>query len=246
MSTIFVEAFGKLSPNGDIDAKEEDLYSVFNSRAEMMGVSTAVVPGPECRPLWGMHEAELAEGCRGRLIEYPGGRIGYVQVETVFNIVGVLVPLVQCFDDALSRCGTVELTGLQVAAVDLEPYREFGIKELNWFNIRRDLRARALVTCSQELLGVGGTADLASAFSRWGETFRYGSAIKAPEGSPVVPPAEASFIPVSSSLDGLAIPAMLAEWTASAVGWAIAVVVDIARLKNPGARSLAVRLTRAS
>ena len=246
MSTIFVEAFGKLPPNGDIDAKEEDLYSVFNSRAEMMGLSTTALPRPECPLLWGMNEAELTEDSSGKLIEDPSGRIGYVQVGTMFNIIGVLVPLLQCFDDALRRFGTVELTGIQVTAGNLETYTQFGITELNWFNIRRDLRAQALVTCGQELLGAGNTADLAAELSRWRGTFRYGTAIQAPDGSPIATPAETPFIPVSPNLDGLGIPVVLPEWTASAAAWAMGIVVEVARARNHGARSLAVRLTRAS
>ena len=238
MSTIFVEAFGKLPPNGDIDAKEEDLYSVFNSRAEMMGLSTTAVPRLECPLLWEMNEAELTED--------TSGRIGYVQIQTVFNIIGVLVPLLQCFDDALRRFGTVELTGLQVTAGNLEPFTQFGITELNWFNIQRDLRAQALVTCGQELLGFGNTADLAAELSRWRGSFRYGTAIQSPDGSPIAAPAETPFIPVSPNLDGLCIPVVLPQWTASAAAWAIAIVVEVARAKNHGARSLAVRLTRAS
>lgn len=233
-----MEAFGRLLPNGYINAKEEDLYSVFNSRAEMMVLSTTSSPRPECPLLWEMNEAELTE--------HPSGRIGYAQIQTGFNIVGVLVPLLQCFDDALRRFGNLELTGIQVTAGSLESYEQFGITELNWFNIRRDLRAQALVTCGQELLGAGNTADLAAELSRWGGTFRYGAAIQAPEGSPVAAPAETPFIPVSPNPDGLCIPAVLPQWTASAAAWAMAIVVEEARARNQGARSLAVRLTRPS
>lgn len=226
-----MEAFGKLPPNGDIDAKEEDLYSVFNSRAEMMGLSATAAP------LWEMNEAELTED--------SSGRIGYVQVGTAFNIIGILVPLLQCFDDALRRFGTAELIGLQITAGNLGPYTQFGITELNWFNIHQDLRAQALITCGQELLGVGSTADLAAELSLWRGTFRYGTAIEAPEGSLIAAPAETPFIPVSPNLDGLCIPVVLPQWTVSAVAWAIAIVVEVARARNPGTHNLAVRLTRA-
>ena len=49
MSTLFVEAFGQLLPHGElrgIDVEEEDLYSVFNSRAKMMLWSTTAMPRP--------------------------------------------------------------------------------------------------------------------------------------------------------------------------------------------------------
>ena len=42
MSTLILEAFGQLSPGTNlIDSEEEDLYSVFRARSELMGWSTA-------------------------------------------------------------------------------------------------------------------------------------------------------------------------------------------------------------
>ena len=105
LSTIFVEAFGEMVPDGDIDAREEDLYSVFNSRSEMMGLSGTLASVSGRPPLWGMNEAELSEDSEGKLIEVPSGRVGYVQVDTELDAVRVLVPLFQCFGDALSRFG---------------------------------------------------------------------------------------------------------------------------------------------
>ena len=72
MSTLFLEAFGQLSPGTNlIDAEEEDLYSVFRARAELMGWSTT---SNRRRPmLWGMNEAELTAGT-------DASRIGWVQV----------------------------------------------------------------------------------------------------------------------------------------------------------------------
>ena len=41
MSTLILEAFGQLSPGTNlIDSEEEDLYSVFRARSELMGWST--------------------------------------------------------------------------------------------------------------------------------------------------------------------------------------------------------------
>ena len=72
MSTLFLEAFGQLSPGTNlIDAEEEDLYSVFRARAELMGWSTTT---NRRRPmLWDMNEAELTVGVEA-------SRIGWVQV----------------------------------------------------------------------------------------------------------------------------------------------------------------------
>ena len=57
MSTLFLEAFGRLSGAATIDAREEDLYSVFLGRSELMGWGA---PASNGRPLlWAMEEAEL-------------------------------------------------------------------------------------------------------------------------------------------------------------------------------------------
>ena len=71
MSTLFLEAFGQLSPGTNlIDSEEEDLYSVFRARAELMGWTTTSA-GRQL--LWGMNEAELTAGS-------DASRIGFVQV----------------------------------------------------------------------------------------------------------------------------------------------------------------------
>ena len=57
MSLLFVEAFGQLSPGTNlIDSEEEDLYSVFRARAELMGWSST---SDRRSLLWEMNEAEL-------------------------------------------------------------------------------------------------------------------------------------------------------------------------------------------
>ena len=85
MSTLFIKAFGQLLLHGNshgIDAEEEDLYSVFNSRAELMKLLTTVIPRPEYPLPWGMNEAELAADL--------SDRIGFVQVDTELDIIEVL------------------------------------------------------------------------------------------------------------------------------------------------------------
>ncbi|MCY4619178.1 MAG: hypothetical protein OXD50_11630 [Chloroflexi bacterium] len=77
MTTIFVEAFGRLSIHKDraVDVLDEDLYSVFLARSQLMGWSTihssASLRGIPL--LWGMNEAELTD-------EDDGPRIGFAQV----------------------------------------------------------------------------------------------------------------------------------------------------------------------
>ncbi len=70
-SLLFVEAFGQLTPGtGLIDSEEEDLYSVFRARAELMGWSST---SDRRSLLWEMNEAELT-------VNEDSSRIGFVQV----------------------------------------------------------------------------------------------------------------------------------------------------------------------
>ena len=71
MATLFLEAFGRLSGKPVINAVEEDLYSVFNARAELMRWGE---PAPDEFPvLWAMEEAEITA-------ESGSNRIGFAQV----------------------------------------------------------------------------------------------------------------------------------------------------------------------
>ena len=73
-STLFLEAFGQFSRDTNLEgivSEEEDLYSVFLARAELMSWSTT---SNHRKPLlWGMEEAELTAGT-------DDSRIGWVQV----------------------------------------------------------------------------------------------------------------------------------------------------------------------
>ena len=157
---------------GLIDPEEEDLYSVFLARAELM-VWTTTSAGRQL--LWGMNEAELTAGS-------DASRIGFVQVwlqvgelerievppppspgfpyaplgvrQGPFESAMVLPALVQCFDDALRRFGTIELSGLQVTAYGLDPGARSPadrlVSGLNWFNLTPDGRADAFIAFDQE------------------------------------------------------------------------------------------------
>ena len=74
MSLLIVEAFGQLFRDANLEGMiledEEDLYSVFRARAELMGWSTTSARRPL---LWGMNDAGLTAG-------NDASRIGWVQV----------------------------------------------------------------------------------------------------------------------------------------------------------------------
>ena len=136
MSTLFLEAFGQLSPGTNlIDSEEEDLYSVFRVRAELMGWSTTSPHGRSL--LWNMEEAELTAGIDASRIGLVQVGLGVGDVEhyrvppTPVRGFGVrqrpgepsvaLTALIQCFEDALRRFGDVDLSGIQVTASGLDP-----------------------------------------------------------------------------------------------------------------------------
>ena len=267
-SLLFVEAFGQLSPGTNlIDSEEEDLYSVFRARAELMGWSTT---SARRRPLlWGMNEAELTAGI-------DESRIGWVQVGLEVGDIeptrvpsmpvlgygyaplgvrrravepAVLLPaLIQCFDDALRRFGVVELSGLQVTANFLEPRKQSYadlIGMLNWFNTTLKGRADALIAFDQELLG-GHTETELVASLQWMNTgsFEFGPVVAVPEQHSIKAAVEAPIHSISPARSGLGVSVTLPEWTASAAAWVLAIVIDTARASAPDVRNFAVRVTR--
>ena len=275
--TLFLEAFGQLSRDtslAGIVSEEEDLYNVFDARAELMCWSTT---SRHRRPLlWGMNEAELTAGT-------DASRIGWVQVGLEADVVldaDVVEPdralpppvpgwaalslrrlnavepilalpaLVLCFDDALRRFGAVELSGLQVTAIDLEPSTRSCLGDLvsglNWFNTTQKTRADAIIAFDQELIGGQTEAELLASLQRRSTgSFEFGPVVALPEQHSVKTPFEGSpFHSISPARSGLGVSVTLPEWTASAVGWVLANVIDAARASAPDVPDFAVRVTR--
>ena len=268
MSTLFLEAFGQLSGPPTIDCEEEDLYSVFLTRSELMGWGA---PSSTERPLlWHMEEAEITA-------DSDSDRIGFVQVGLgvgplepmelppqprqgwSYSALGInrkstdpvlaLPPLVQCFHDSLSRFGDVELTGLQLAAMrlDIDAARQLGnlVSMLNWFNTNLKERADALVSFDRNLLGDHEVSELVAGL-QWRNTgsFEFRSVVDVPEQHMVKMAAEEpSWLDRRDGLV-LGISVTMPEWTPSAAGWVLASTIDAARAIEPAPGSLAVRITR--
>ncbi len=132
--TLFLEAFGQLSRDtslAGIVSEEEDLYSVFNARANLMSWATTASARRRVE-IWDMNEAELTAGT-------DASRIGWVQVglgevvepgtlelptptrggtgrgfrytslpvvrHSAVELPMAVPALIQCFDDALRRFG---------------------------------------------------------------------------------------------------------------------------------------------
>ena len=269
-STLFVEAFGQLSRDANLKGmileEEEDLHSVFRERAQLMGWLTT----PEGHSkLWAMEEAELTN---------DAPRIGWVQVglnvgpfepikvlpqapivegrryeafgaqQRAGDPVEVLPPLIQCFDDALRRFGTVEVSSFQVTASGMEHCignsHRYLSSVLNWFNVDGKAGADAIVALDQGLLRDHDVSTLVTALQRWiNGTFEFRSVVDVPDECMAKVTTSAFLHPVTPhSPQGMLVS--LPEWTPSAVGWLLANVIDAARALDPDTKSFAIRITR--
>lgn len=241
MPTLVVEASGQLASGVGVPVTPddaEDLYSVFTARAELMGWSTT---GARRRPrLWGMNDAALT-------VEADGSRIGWVQVGLGGGVEPViaLLPLIQCLHDALRRFGAVELSGLQVTGSELQSARSCTadlISGLNWFNAPPHAKSPAgIVIDDQSLEGRTDTELLASLQRLNTGGFEFGpqpttlsvrqQARETPDGS----------IPTSDH-SRLGLSVTLPESSATALAWALAIVVDATAASGPGLRSFTARV----
>ena len=167
MSSLFLEAFGQLSPGTNlIDSEEEDLYSVFRARAELMGWSTTSLPRPPRPLLWGMNEAELTAGT-------DASRIGFVQVGLEPGIVGVLETGSDLSEPRLSfaagggrtgfgrfpgprSAGTVEPAIVLPALVQCfdDALRRFGVVELSGLQVTATYLEPGTRSCRGDLVSV--------------------------------------------------------------------------------------------
>lgn len=270
-STLFVEAFGQLSrdanPKGMILEEEEDIHSVFRERGELMRWSTAP---DRSSLLWDMEEAELTNDAprigwvqvglnvgpfdepikvlpqapivEGRRYEAFGAQ------QRAGDPVEVLPPLIQCFDDALRRFGTVEVSSFQVTASGMEhcignSHGYLG-SVLNWFNVDGKAGADAIVALDQGLLRDYDVSTLVTSLQRWDYgTFEFKSVVDVPDECRVEVTSSTFLHPVTpQSPQGVLVS--LPEWMPSAVGWVLANVIDAARALEPDTKSFAIRITR--
>ncbi len=263
MSTLFLEAFGQLSGRAVIDPQEEDLYSVFRTRAELMGWAST---SNDCPLLWAMEEAELTAyndpSCIGwvqvglgvgpvEVLREPSrpirGWLGLPMRQKSADPVMALPALVQCFTDALSRFGVVELSGLQMTAsgVDTRTGDRLGylVSVLNWFNTNLEARADGIVAFEQGLIGEHEIAELVASL-KWRNSgpFEFGLAEAVPEQHMVNLADKQPFSVAQPSAQGVSVT--MPEWTPSAAGWILASVIDAARLIKPDVSNFAVRVSR--
>lgn len=239
MPTFVVEAFGQFpSGVGTPVTREgaEDLYSLFRARAELMDWSTTA--GRRRPPLWGMNDAAPTVGA-------DGPRIGWVQVGLQDGVEPVIAlpALIQCFHDALRRFGAVELSGLQVTGSELRSARSCAadlIRGLNWFSAAPHAKTPAVIVVDDRALEGRTEKELVADLQRLNTGgFEFGpppamahdQASETPSRS--IPTAEHSRLGLSVTLP---------EWSATAVAWALAIVVDATGTSGPDLRSFTARL----
>ena len=236
MSLLFVEAFGNLRQDENQANDEEDLYSVFRARSELMGWSTTL---QQESLLWNMNEADLTAGDNtsriGRVqvdlqnvsvrlqsepsqsVQAPGFRpLGILQ--DFEDPSAVLPALIQCFYDALQRFGKLELSGFQVTIQLFEPMSRSHlgtlVSSLNWFNAIQGGNEKAIITFR------GVTADdlVARLHQIITGPFRFTRIGDLSEGYR----AEAGIDASSPNTVLVHMP----EWSASAAAWVLALCVD--------------------
>ncbi len=263
--TLFLEAFGQLVPEtAAIRAEEEDLYSVFRARAEVMGWSST---DPHPTRLWGLEEAELTESSTNARIgfvqigmsedgiearrEWPPEHSGFAPLpyrrRSTIAPTGVLPAASQCFDDALRRFGHVTLAGMQVTILDMDNSARVHsdlLSGLNWFRLTPATRTTALIALDHGLLGDHANL-LAANLQQWNlDVVSFGPLIPVQEPHQIRVPSAMphDFSNLTPANHGLSV--ILPEWQASAVGWATALVIDTALEIMPDVRNCAVRVTR--
>ncbi len=248
-STLFIESLGQLHRDanlrGMILEEEEDLYSVFRERADLMGWLTK----PEGHPkLWAMEEAELTS--ENEVPQIGWGQVGLNVGDSAPTIepTEVLPALIQCFDDSLRRFGAVEVSGFQVTASSLvSPVKDrsgYLGSVLNWFNVDGKARANAIVAFDQALLRDDDVHKLVASLQWWKSgTFEFRSVVDVPEECMVKVTTSTFLHPVTLQTNQ-GVLVSLPEWTPSAAGWVLARVMDAGRKIRPDVSSLAIRITR--
>jgi hypothetical protein len=241
--TLFLEAFGRLLRDPKLPgivSDDEDLYSVFKSRAQLMSWSDK----PDRRLLWGMNEAELTG-------EIDESRIGFVQVglEKGVDPSLVLPAFAQCFDDALRRFGALELSGLQLTCSQLQPRMgSFAwnlVSGLNWFNAASTTRANALIVWENNLLGALTGSDLLSTLYGLNTgTFRFGPLTPVPEEHTINVPTETPNARIPHVGSDVGMTVILPEWSASAAALVLAMVIGAACANRQDVGNFTVRISR--
>ena len=102
-----------------------------------------------------------------------------------------------------------------------------------------------MVAFDQRFLGGCSAVELVRNVRRRNTgTFAFGEAVSVLDQYIVRRLADTPHPNIPIELSGLGLSVVLPEWTASAVGWASATGVDVARVRAPETKNFAVRIAR--
>ena len=248
---VVMEAFGEL-PSTDLVAAEREreqrgredrparavpfglLHSAFDARAELMAWSSP--------RLWETYEAKLTAP------EFDSSLIGWVYVEASEPLSTVFPPLVQCLDDSLRRIGAVDVSGFQVtiygAGLQAERVAVDLYTAAMWFTTPTGPQdgLEALISFDGGLPPAENLLD--SLRGRNTDPFNFAlagvvdrCAIRGPGATPFP---RITFVP-----SDLGVSVRMPEWTASAVGWVLAAIVETVGESILDVENFVVRITRA-
>ena len=160
-----------------------------------------------------------------------------------------LPPLVQCFDDALRRIGAVDVPGVQLTCYETNGQLGVGqgghLATAGWFNAAEEIEVEALITFDQGFLGGRSPDDLAVRLQRMQtRAVTFGESTSAPEQYRVRSPVCTPLPEINLEPSQIGLTVSMPEWTASAVGWTLATVVDGARAVGLRAANFSIRMTR--
>ncbi len=270
MAQFYVEAFGQLDRESSAESLiledgENDLINVMDSLGEMLGWSGH---DETDRPLlWELHEGDVAPGRDDDCIGWinvsvgfgrpvpskptppppPGGK-RYANAgwhRRSWDPALVLPALIQCFHDALSRFGAVELTGIQIFGTGFDPRVDRFSASPNWFNIGPAERTRAIIAFDEGLLG-GPIEPQAIADHLTVNTgqFRFGPPVDLPEEYSIGRKRDQWPFMMSVSPHEKGLAATLPEWTPTAIGYALGQVTELAAKIDPTPENFVVGITR--
>ncbi|MEZ4554371.1 MAG: hypothetical protein R3B59_10760 [Dehalococcoidia bacterium] len=252
-ANVVVEAFGTFARRESVHIAEGTVWSLFLSRAEMMGWSvtseTGGAPPTGARgrsALWSVHEAELSDDRDSS----DSGRLAWAQIGVAAGVpVAVALPSVgECLHDTLRRFGRVEISGLQFTVSSMRRGGGSSLRRLvqwlAWFSTTSGPPAVAFIATDQDMLGGRDGTRWASQLGEVaGTLFRFEWVTGTPAHFAIRPPADA---PTAGGLASArpGVKVLLPEWSVAAAIWAVALVIDSALAEAPDTSDFAVRITR--
>lgn len=270
--------FARHDRGPDHAADDDDLYIVFHGRAEQLGWSDASWGSTDARgvprpnggrpPLWGMNDAALGDGT-------DAPRIGWVQVGlnggppeaipfepptepgwAAFPIpaapggdpVVAIPPFVHCFDDALRRFGTADVSALQLTATNLwsgiPPYPNPLLNAHSWFDRAKGPSVAATVVVDTVPPVALTEVELLVALSQWEGAFEFGRLEAGAERRAIEWPAAHAWGVVEKRAQfGLGVTVRLPDWSADAIAWVMARTVAAVRASSD-VQHFTIRITR--